>query len=63
MIESLIETERVAEMAAVSKETVRQWRRRGMGPPHFKLCGAVRYREADVLAWIARCRVEPGGTA
>ena len=32
---------------------------RGDGPPMIKLGRAVRYKRADVLAWIEQQRVEP----
>lgn len=33
--------------------TLRYYRSNGTGPASFRLAGRVRYRRADVLAWIA----------
>ncbi|MGH8973895.1 MAG: helix-turn-helix transcriptional regulator [Acidimicrobiia bacterium] len=38
--------------------TVDQWRYRKTGPPYFKIGRHVRYRLADVDAWVARQAVE-----
>ena len=40
-------------MLRVSEATVRWWRHVQTGPPSFKVCGAVRYKRADVEAWLA----------
>jgi excisionase family DNA binding protein len=42
----------VAELLTVSPATVRYWRQFRTGPRSFKLGGSVRYRRADVLAWL-----------
>ncbi|MEM7422185.1 MAG: AlpA family transcriptional regulator [Pseudomonadota bacterium] len=34
---------------------------RGDGPPYIKIGRSVRYSAADLDAWIATRRVEPGG--
>lgn len=51
-----------------SKETLRKWRQRGIGPAYVKLgaggVGAtVRYRPCDVDAWIQSRRIAEGGDA
>jgi DNA-binding transcriptional MerR regulator len=44
----------------VSKEfkipvgTLRYYRSAGSGPASFRLAGRVRYRRADVVAWVAQ---------
>lgn len=43
-------TEEVAEMLRRSPETVKWWRRKGIGPK-YRPGRPVTYREADVLAW------------
>jgi excisionase family DNA binding protein len=41
----------VARLVGVSVHTVRSWRHRGLGPPFYRVGGAVRYRRAEVLQW------------
>lgn len=49
----LMTTAEVAAELRVSEPTVRWWRHVRTGPPSFKVNGAVRYRRADVDAWLA----------
>jgi predicted DNA-binding transcriptional regulator AlpA len=42
----------VAERTGFSPNTLRAWRKRGVGPKSGKLGGTVIYRESDVQAWI-----------
>lgn len=44
----------VTEEFGVPEGTLRYYRHAGMGPASFRLCGRVRYRRSDVLAWIAQ---------
>ncbi len=56
----LLTLRETAEMLAVSEATLYGWRYRGDGPPGFRLNGGrVRYREADVLAWVEQQRDVP----
>lgn len=50
----LMRTAEVAAELRVSPATVRWWRHVKTGPPSFKVQGAVRYRRADVEAWLAQ---------
>lgn len=43
----------VAVEFRLDRETCYSWRRRGFGPASFKVGRHVRYRRADVLAWLA----------
>jgi len=49
----------VAEYLGVPVQTIYQWRTRGYGPPGTRIGKHVRYRPADVEAWVAK-RVEQG---
>lgn len=49
------ETE-VAEALDVSPSTVKSWRYRRLGPPFYRMHGAIRYNRAEVTAWHARTR-------
>lgn len=42
----------VAEYTQTSIPTLARWRGEGRGPKAIKLGGLLRYRRADVLAWI-----------
>jgi len=54
-------TEReAAEYLGLSVYTLQQWRFRGQKPDYLKLGKAVRYREADLVAFIESCRVSTG---
>lgn len=47
----------LAEYLGMTERAVRKWRQHGKGPPYCKLEGSVRYRKADVDAWIDACVV------
>jgi predicted DNA-binding transcriptional regulator AlpA len=52
-METLLNTEQVAEQLGLAPITLRKWRVEGFGPK-FVRCGSnVRYLSADVAAWIA----------
>lgn len=49
----MYDTNELAEHLKVSTGTLRRWRGAGRGPKWFRLgAKAVRYREADVEAWL-----------
>jgi excisionase family DNA binding protein len=48
----LLTVEEVADLLRVPVATVRWWRHVGSGPQGFKVGRFVRYRAADVYAWI-----------
>ncbi len=43
----------LAHELGLSAGTLRNWRMRGAGPPFVRIGGLVRYRPADVEAWLA----------
>jgi DNA-binding transcriptional MerR regulator len=55
-MERLLTTSEVAEACRVTPETVRYWRKHGVGPRGFRVGRAVRYAESDLLAWIKERR-------
>ena len=63
MNEELVSIKRLAQILDCSPETVRDWmyrNRRNMTPdplPYYRVGGLVRFRLADVTAWIDRRRV------
>jgi predicted DNA-binding transcriptional regulator AlpA len=53
----LLTEHEVAQMYGLKVQTLRSWRYRGKGPAYLKLTSAmVRYREADIEAFLERCR-------
>ncbi len=52
--ERLLSTEEVADMLGVPVSTVYWWRTRGEGPKGARIGRFVRFRPADVEAWIAQ---------
>ena len=53
MSNPLIDTRQAAEALGMSPDTLALWRSKGEGPPFVKLGRAVRYRRADLDAWVA----------
>lgn len=48
-----IDTRAVAQMLGLSMITVYKMRRDGKGPPFLRFGRTIRYRRADVEAWMA----------
>jgi predicted DNA-binding transcriptional regulator AlpA len=47
----------LAAYCSVSIESIRNWRRKGVGPAYVRLAGhMIRYSEADIIAWNERQR-------
>ena len=49
---TMLTVDQVASCLQVAPWTVRDWRKRGEGPPGRKIGGALRYLPAEVAAWI-----------
>jgi excisionase family DNA binding protein len=52
MLPELATRPQVADYTQTSVPTLARWAAEGRGPKFVKLGGAVRYRKADVLAWL-----------
>ena len=52
MNKAFLNTPEAAEYLGLQKSTLDAWRCRGGGPRFVKLGSAVRYRQADLDAWI-----------
>lgn len=50
----LLNERQVAASCAISVLTLRKWRSQGRGPRYIKIGTLVRYRPAEVDAWIRR---------
>jgi hypothetical protein len=48
----LIREESAADYLHVSLSTLRRWRKRGVGPQHFRLDGVIRYRKEHLDLFI-----------
>lgn len=50
-----MDSKELARLLEVPERTPQDWRNRrvGLGPPWYKIGGKVRYKRADVAAWIA----------
>ena len=57
-LETLLNEHDVARLTGLSVATVRRWRLQRQGPRYLKIGAAVRYRPADVTAWLES---RPGG--
>lgn len=57
----LVSPKELAAHLGMPVATIYQWRYRGEGPPGFKFGNHVRYRWADVEAWIAAHADRPTG--
>jgi excisionase family DNA binding protein len=51
-MEALMTPDAVAEVLGVPRATLYEWRYRREGPPAIKIGRHLRYRPADVEAWI-----------
>lgn len=47
-----LDTQELADYLGVPPKTVRMWRYKGTGPRAVKLGGHLRYRVADIQAWV-----------
>lgn len=52
--ERLMSLAEVADHLGVPIKTLYTWRSRGQGPPGYRIGRHVRYRRADVEAWLER---------
>jgi hypothetical protein len=53
-----IATPRAARLLGKCQGTLKGWRRKGIGPPFFKLGGEVRYHLSDVLQYATQGETE-----
>lgn len=48
----LMTIEEVADLLRTPVNTLRYWRHKGVGPRAAKMGSTLRYRRADVVAWV-----------
>jgi len=56
-----MDTRDAARYLGVAYQTLNLWRVEDRGPAYLRLGRLVRYRQADLDAWLEARRVEPGG--
>lgn len=57
--EPLLMEAQAAKLLNVSMRTLQAWRCRNMGPAFIRVGRAIRYRRADLIAWLQSNRVSP----
>lgn len=62
-LDRALESVDAAPVIGVEPLTLKEWRRRGYGPPYVKFGNRVRYRLSDLEAWMAEHTVTPGSQA
>lgn len=55
----LMSTQDLADALSIPPRTAEQWRYLGTGPRYVRVGRHVRYRRADVDAWLSAQTVEP----
>lgn len=63
--ETLLTTEQVAELTGISRSSFEGWRHRKDGGPPYRKLGPqlIRYRWADLRAWIDGGLINPNSAA
>lgn len=62
-LDELLTPEEFSALTKIPEDTLQDWRTDRTGPPFLKLGRAVRYRRADVRAWLEARVVTPAGAA
>jgi hypothetical protein len=58
-----VDSHGAAPLIGVGVETLKRWRRTGHGPTYIRVANnRVRYRLADIAAWMDAHAVTPGST-
>lgn len=59
-LDSAINEQEAANLLGVEVPTLRRWRQVGDGPTFMHIGRLVRYRRADLVAWMRSCRMRHG---
>ncbi|MGB2331060.1 MAG: helix-turn-helix transcriptional regulator [Pseudomonadales bacterium] len=57
-MEDFLTEQEVADLFRLLPTTLRQWRFNKKGPTYYKLGGAIRYRESELIDFINSSRIE-----
>lgn len=52
-VEKMLTTVELAELLQLPPQTLKEWRTTGRGPAFYRIGKHVRYRQADVAAFLA----------
>jgi predicted site-specific integrase-resolvase len=55
-----VDPRKAGPLIGVAPETLKDWRRQGIGPAYCRIGNRVRYRISDLEAWLAEHAVTPG---
>jgi excisionase family DNA binding protein len=55
-----LNTEQAADYLGTTRSTLADYRTKKNGPPYYKVGGIIRYKQADLDAWIECGRVQCG---
>ncbi len=53
-MEKLLNPSQLAEILNVRPGTIYSWLSRGIGVPHVKIAGTIRFREKAVMDWLLK---------
>lgn len=53
-MEKLLNPSQLAEILNVRPGTISSWLSRGIGVPHVKIAGTIRFREKAVMDWLLK---------
>lgn len=56
-MDKLLTSKEVAEYLGVHPQTMDRWASKGTGPSYYKIEGARRYPEAELIAWLEARKV------
>jgi hypothetical protein len=59
MLEPLLTTDEAAAYLHLAPQTLCDWRYRGTGPAYIRVHRRIRYRRADLEAWVQAQEVRP----
>jgi predicted DNA-binding transcriptional regulator AlpA len=59
MAMKLIDSKEAADLLGCTEAALGLWRKEGRGPSYIRVERLVKYREADLIAWIESRRVQP----
>ena len=63
MMSQVFDEKEAARVLGVAIQTLRNWRHKRKGPAYHKIGKAVRYRMADLEAYLQECRIDPEESA
>lgn len=59
----LLDPPAIARALGVTVDTLKAWRRKGVGPPFVRFGNRIRYRATDLDTWLDSQTITPGAPA